>query len=219
MAEDNIIKTFDLQKYDLSIVIPVFNSEQLVLNTVLEIQKELSIYRFEIILINDGSSDNSWNVIKNIAIGSKNITSINLLKNYGQHTAVFCGLKHASGKYIVTMDDDLQNPPSEIHKLFNRIEEGYDLVFGKFPLKKHSFYRRIGSKIINYLNGVIFNKPKDITLSNFRIFTKSVSDRALSYKTNYPYIPGLLLLHSSEIGNVLTLHEERKIGKSNYTTK
>ena len=203
----------------ISIVIPVYNSEKIVektVNTILENTDCIINYDFEIILVNDCSPDNSWNIISNISRTKKNIKSINLLKNYGQHSAVFCGFKYCKGDYIITMDDDLQNPPSEIIKLVNKIEEGHDLVFAKFEEKKHSFTRRIGSKIIGYLNFKIFNKPKNITLTNFRIFTKDVLSRVLEYKTAYPYIPGLLLMFSSSIANVTTLHAKREIGNSNY---
>tara|TARA_B110001452_G_C15240481_1_gene429485 strand:+ start:2790 stop:3746 length:957 start_codon:yes stop_codon:yes gene_type:complete len=203
----------------ISIIIPVFNSENIVKNTV-----EQSIYElksqnlnFEIILINDGSKDNSWRTIKKLTQKYPEIISINLLKNYGQHTAIYCGIEQSKGNYLVTLDDDLQNPPKEIIKLINKITDGYDVVFGTFPEKKHSFLRKIGTLLINYLNKKIFNKPKSIKLTNFRIFTREVAERIKNYNTLYPYIPGLLLMFSSSIANVETLHEERKIGKSNYT--
>ena len=172
---------------------------------------------FEIILINDGSKDNSWRTIKKLTQKYPEIISINLLKNYGQHTAIYCGIEQSKGNYLVTLDDDLQNPPKEIIKLINKITDGYDVVFGTFPEKKHSFLRKIGTLLINYLNKKIFNKPKSIKLTNFRIFTREVAERIKNYNTLYPYIPGLLLMFSSSIANVETLHEERKIGKSNYT--
>lgn len=203
----------------ISIIIPVFNSENIVKNTVEQSIYELKSQKlnFEIILINDGSKDNSWRTIKKLTQKYPEIISINLLKNYGQHTAIYCGIEQSKGNYLVTLDDDLQNPPKEIIKLINKITDGYDVVFGTFPEKKHSFLRKIGTLLINYLNKKIFNKPKSIKLTNFRIFTREVAERIKNYNTLYPYIPGLLLMFSSSIANVETLHEERKIGKSNYT--
>ena len=208
-----------INKSKFSIIIPVFNSEKIVEQTVRETIIALESYKlnFEIILINDGSTDQSWKVIKKLANEFNNIKSINLLKNYGQHTAIFCGIQHTNGDYVITMDDDLQNPPLEIIKLIEKIDEGYDLVFAKFLEKKHSLFRKFGSAVIKILNEKIFDKPKEITLTNFRIFTKSVAERVSNYKTFYPYIPGLLLLFSSSIGNVDTDHHYRKIGKSNYS--
>lgn len=203
----------------ISILIPVYNSEKIVDKTVTILLAEFRKlpYHHEIILVNDGSPDNSWQVIQKIAQSTPTVKAINLLKNYGQHTAVFCGMGYATGDYLVTMDDDLQNPPSEIIKLIQKIEEGHDVVFGRFPQKKHAEYRKLGSKFVNYLNGKIFGKPKDLVLSNFRIFTKDVAKRVLGYKTNYPYIPGLLLMHANTFANVETEHHARSIGSSNYT--
>lgn len=202
-----------------SVIIPVYNSEKIVANTVEKTLKAFEEFdlRCEILLVNDSSKDNSWQVIEGLARKHREVRSFNLLKNYGQHTAVFCGIKRAKGDFLITMDDDLQNPPEEIIKLIHKIYEGYDLVFARFKTKKHSSYRKAGTKIINYLNAKIFNKPKDIVLTNFRIFTKDVAQRVGSYNTFYPYIPGLLLMFSSAIGNVETEHHSREIGKSNYS--
>jgi glycosyltransferase involved in cell wall biosynthesis len=208
-----------VRETDYSIIIPVYNSEDIVQETVERTVKFFEAYEFsfEIILINDGSKDNSWEKIKSIAEGNSQVIAINLLKNYGQHSAILCGIHHSKGKYLITLDDDLQNPPEEIINLIRKINEGYDLVFAKFKEKKHSAFRKKGSKLINYFNRKIFNKPKDIVLTNFRIFTRDVANRVLSYKTFYPYIPGLLLMFSSSIANVETEHQARKVGSSNYS--
>ncbi|MEM9003740.1 MAG: glycosyltransferase family 2 protein [Cyanobacteria bacterium P01_F01_bin.86] len=203
----------------LSIVVPVYRSEKFVTRTVQEIRKSLEELgrSYEIVLVDDGSPDNSWQVISELATTFEEVKSLRLVKNYGQHTAIICGIENSKGKYVVTMDDDLQNPPSEIGKLLGKIEEGYDLVFAKFREKKHAGYRKLGTKIIGLLNTKIFDKPKDISLTNFRIFTRSLADRITMYRVNEPYVPGLLLMHASRIGNVLTEHHERGEGKSNYS--
>lgn len=208
-----------MKKINYSVVIPVYNSEDIVTETVERTVQFFSTYNFsyEIILINDGSEDGSWEKIKYLAENSDNIIAINLLKNYGQHSAILCGIYHSKGDYLITLDDDLQNPPEEISRLINKIHEGHDLVFAKFKEKKHSAVRKKGSKLVNYFNTKIFNKPKDLTLSNFRIFTRAVANRVLNYKTAYPYIPGLLIMFSSSMANVETEHHARKIGKSNYS--
>lgn len=202
-----------------SILIPVYNSEDIVKDTVAQIAAEMTKnnLQFEIILVNDGSPDNSWEKLVELNQTYPQVRAINLLKNYGQHSAVMCAMANAKGDYMITMDDDLQNPPTELIKLIEKINEGYDLVFAKFHQKKHSTFRRFGTNIINYINGKIFNKPKDITLTNFRIFKRKVADRAVSYKTNHPYVPGLLLMHASKIANVYTEHHARQIGASNYS--
>ena len=163
-----------MKKVNYSVIIPVYNSEDIVRETVNRTIQFFSYnnYSFEIILINDGSYDGSWKIIKGLAKNNTNVVSINLLKNYGQHSAILCGIHHSKGNYIITLDDDLQNPPEEIIKLINKIHEGHDLVFAKFREKKHNSIRKKGSKLINYFNTKIFNKPKDLVLTNFRIFSR-----------------------------------------------
>lgn len=202
-----------------SVVIPVYKSEKIVGETIKQVLAffENAGLRGEVVLVNDGSPDDSWKVISKAAAESESVVAVDLLKNYGQHTAVFCGVQMSKGDFIITMDDDLQNPPEEIIKLIDRVHEGFDLVFGRFPSKKHAEYRKVGSRVVNYLNGKIFNKPKGIVLSNFRIFSRVVAERISGHQTFYPYIPGLLLMYSSSIGNVDTLHAERTVGGSNYT--
>lgn len=201
-----------------SIVIPVYKSEDIVGNTVSQtIEAMLNAgFNCEIILVNDGSPDNSWHVISSLAKDNPRVRAINFLHNYGQHTAVYCGIREAKGDFIITMDDDLQNPPSEIPKLIKKIDEGYDLVFAEFSQKMHGGLRKIGTRIIGYFNKEIFGKPKDLKLTNFRIFRRETAQRMLQYRTNYPYIPGLLLMHASRMANVVTEHHPRTVGKSNY---
>lgn len=202
-----------------SVIIPVYNSEKIVEKT---IQKTVDFFvtqglRYEIVLVNDNSSDQSWNVIKKAALNHRDVVAVNLLKNYGQHSAVYCGIKMSSGDFIITMDDDLQNPPEEIAHLIRKINEGYDAVFGKFRKKQHDGIRRAGSRFVGLLNDKIFDKPKDLILSNFRIFRRDVAERMLSHRTNFPYIPGLVLLYASRMANVAVDHHARSSGKSNYS--
>jgi len=208
---------FDI-KY--SVIIPVYNSRDLIGEVVTRVldffqNKEMSC---EVILINDGSQDNSWEIIREIATRCGNVRAINLLRNYGQHSAVYCGIKEARGEYLITMDDDMQNPPDEIEKLISKVDEGYDVVFAKFRKKRHGLIRSMGSKIIGYLNYKIFNKPRGLVLSNFRILKHDVAERLRNYRAFDPYIPGLLLMFSSQVANVETEHHPRKSGKSNYST-
>ncbi len=202
-----------------SVVIPVYNSGNIVSTTIEEvinffIKEKL---KFEIILVNDGSKDNSWEVISKISNTNSNIIAINLLKNYGQHNAIFCGLKYTNGDYIITMDDDMQNPPSEINHLINKALEGYDLVFGQYEQKQHSIFKKLTSKLYNYVVKKIFDVPDGITISNFKIFHKSVVNRITSYKTLYPYISGLGLMYASNICMVNVIHNKREVGSSTYT--
>ncbi len=202
-----------------SIVIPVYRSEQIIAKTIQRIMdvSENEGFAIELVLVNDGSPDNSWSILEQAAKRDQRIKSINLLKNYGQHTAVYCGIKESTGDFIITIDDDLQNPPEELHHLISKINEGYDLVFAEFNQKMHAGFRKLGTRIVGYLNNKIFGKPKDLKLTNFRIFTRATANRLIAYRTNYPYIPGLLLMSASKMANVQTEHHSREIGNSNYT--
>lgn len=201
-----------------SVVIPVFNSEKIVGET---IDRTVAFFRredlkFELILVNDGSSDGSWGVLQQKAHEYREVIAINLLRNYGQHVANICGFRQSQGDYVVTMDDDLQNPPEEIKKLIEKAAEGHDLVIGRFREKKHSLARRIGSRIVGLINRRIFHGQKDLVLTNFRIIHRDVIERACQYKTSYPYVPGLVLMFSTNRANVLVNHRERSVGSSNY---
>ena len=203
----------------VSVVIPVFNSEQTISDVTLGVRALLSNNNIdhEIILVDDGSKDNSWNVLKDLSSVDTNIITIKLLKNYGQHTANLCGFKFSSGDVIITMDDDLQNPPKEVLKLINKFKEGYDLVYGNFILKKHSLFRRLGSRLISSLNKKIFESTYDLPLSNFRAISRALIDRVIREASISPYIPGLILKHAESISSVSVEHKKRLIGKSNYT--
>lgn len=205
----------------ISVVIPVYNSEKIVGETVTRVSNYLSNINvsFEIILVNDGSSDNSWKIISELAKANNNIYAINLLKNYGQHVANLCGFHEATGEYIVTLDDDLQNPPEEIGKLLSKAQEGFDLVIGRFQTKKHSIIRRIGSQIVGYLNRSIFGVSDKLVLSNYRIIHRDVITRICQGDHVKPYIPGLLLKYSRQRTNVLVDHQPRQHGKSNYNLR
>lgn len=203
----------------LSIIIPVFNSEGSIKEVVERIVDvmESEQFSYEIVLIDDASKDTSWEKILELGKGNKNIIGFQLLKNSGQHSANLCGFRHSKNEIIITMDDDLQNPPEEIPKLVKLINDGKDLVFGEFASKKHNLFRSIGSKVINKFNKRIFNVQSDVTLSNFRAVDRTVIDLVCSENHLKPYIPGLLLKYSQNIGGVSVHHDKRKLGKSNYT--
>ena len=199
----------------ISIIIPVYNSNSLSKNVVEGLEKvfiDLK-YDYEIILVEDGSDDNSWNNIKLVAEKNSKIVAIKFLKNYGQHNAVICGFRFATGDYCITMDDDLQNPPEEIIKLIDHaIKNESDLVFGEYIKKHTSFIRNIGSKLVGYVVKKIFNTKKSLINSNFRLIRKDVVKRIIEYKVGEPYINGLALIYSKNPTNVLVKHLPRHDG-------
>ncbi|MBZ0294114.1 MAG: glycosyltransferase family 2 protein [Anaerolineae bacterium] len=205
-------------QYKYSVVIPVYNSQGIVGET---IDRTVAFFEnqqwdYELILVNDNSPDNSWTVVAEKARHNPQIKAINLLKNYGQHTAMYCGLRYMTGDYAITIDDDLQNPPEEIVHMVDKVLEGYDIVYGQFRRKEHAGYRRAGSRAVALINRRVFRQPKDLIVSNFRIIRRDVVERMVNYRTNYPYITGLSLMFSTNRANTLVEHQPRKVGRSNY---
>ena len=209
----------DPSSYRYSVVIPVYNSEQVVATT---IERVVETFRtagldLELICVNDGSPDDSWSVISEIAETVPEVLALDLMKNYGQHYANLAGLAEATGDYVITMDDDLQNPPEEALALIEAIVGGgHEVVFGRFEQKRAPGARRLGSVLIGRLNRRVFGQPADLVVSNFRILRRDVVDRIVASRTAYPYITGQALLLSNDRANVVVRHDERPVGKSNY---
>lgn len=202
-----------------SAVIPVYNSAAIVGTT---IDRTGAFFQqlgasYEIVAVNDGSRDGSWEIVCDRAAKDTRVVAVDLLHNYGQHTALLAGLQISTGDYVITLDDDMQNPPEEMIHLIRTAEAGHDAVFGRFRQKQHAAYRRMGSQVISLLNTAVFHKPKGLTLSNFRLVRRDVVDRICAYRTAYPYIPGLVLMFSASPANVYVEHRARAEGRSNYT--
>lgn len=202
-----------------SLVIPVYNSAGIVGTTVdrvVEVFTEAGLDH-EVILVNDGSRDGSWEVIAAKAAEHPQVIALDLLRNYGQHYANMAGLREASGDFLITLDDDMQNPPEEALKLIDAaLEHGHDVVFGKFERKQAAGYRRIGSWVIGELNKRIFKQPEDLVVSNFRILRRDVVDRILGARAAHPYLTGQALMFSRDPAHVLVRHQPRTVGKSTY---
>lgn len=204
----------------LSVVIPVYKGEKSIANLVEKLQDELHKYDFEIILVNDGSPDNSEQVCMDLTNRYKNLHFISLRKNFGEFNAVICGLRYVSGKYAVIIDDDFQNPPSEILKLLNKAqEENRDVVYSYYAEKKHHFFRNLGSWLVNRLTTWLINKPADLYLSSFKLISKEVIAEIIKYTGPYPYIDALIFRTTTNVGRIQVLHNDRMEGESNYTVK
>jgi len=202
-----------------SLVIPVYNSARIVgttIDRVVEVFTGAGL-RFELVLVNDGSPDDSWQVISDKARTTPHVVAINLLKNYGQHHANLAGFRATEGDWVITLDDDLQNPPEEALKLIEAAHAGgHDVVFGQFDTKQAAGYRRLGSKLISLINRRVFGQPIGLAVSNFRILRRDVVDRIVNDNA-YPYVTGQALLYSNHPGNVLVRHDARPVGSSNYS--
>lgn len=204
----------------ISVVIPVYNAASSIKRLVEEIEKELSALSYEIILVNDCSADNTDAICTEIARENKHVKFISLRKNFGEHNAVLCGLNYTTGDYIAIMDDDFQNPPSELHKLIKKISEGnYDVVYSSYSKKEHAYYRNLGSWFTNRMATYLLNKPKDLYLSSFKIMTKGLVKEIIKYQGPFPYIDGLIFRVTNSFGVQEVNHAKRADGKSNYNIK
>ena len=201
----------------LSICIPVYNGADTICPLMENLDSTFSKIEKEVVLVNDGSRDKSAEVCKDLCKKYDYVKFINLRRNFGEHNAVMCALNYCTGDYAVIIDDDLQNPPEEIFKLLNEIEKGYDVVYSKYHVKKHNWFRNFGSKINDVFATWLIGKPKNLYLCSFKIINRAMIDELKKYKGPFPYIDGLLLRATNNVSSVFVEHKARTQGKSNYT--
>ncbi|MBW1743803.1 MAG: glycosyltransferase family 2 protein [Deltaproteobacteria bacterium] len=205
-----------------SIVVPVYKSEKSLPELYERIDKTFEHIEgdYELILVEDGGGDGSWDVMKSIRQRSDKVKIVRLTRNFGQHNALMCGFSFASGKYVITMDDDLQNPPEEIPKLIDKINASdLDLVCGVPEKKQQSWIRNAGSSVFFWLLSRIFKLDRAFQMSNFRIARKHVVDHIVQIPTPNPSVGPLILNITEKIGSVTVDHEERLHGKTTYTPR
>lgn len=205
----------------VSIVIGLYNSEKTIKAVLDEIDGAFSAsdkYSYEVVLVDDYSPDNVYEIVKEIAEKNKKIKVLHLAKNSGQTNAVIEGYRYATGDFVVEMDDDLQMPAGEILRMLETLENGnYDVVFAKYPQQKESAFRRFGSRINNKMTEIMLGKPKEIRVNSFFVMRKFVKEKFLEYSNNYPYLYGIIFAITTNVANVEVEHRERTNGKSNYT--
>ncbi|WP_028974693.1 glycosyltransferase family 2 protein [Spirochaeta cellobiosiphila] len=201
----------------ISVCIPVYNGANTISSLVDTCFQTLEDYNIEIVLVNDCSKDNSDEVCTKIAQKYSTVKYICLRRNYSEHNAVMCALNHCEGDVAVIIDDDFQNPPSEIIKLVDKINLGFDVVYSKYHKKKHHFLRNWGSKLNDITSNWLLNKPKDLYLSSFKAISRDIINEIVKYKGPFPYIDGLILRVTNNITSVYVDHKSRAEGESNYT--
>ena len=176
-------------------------------------------HKLEIVLVNDCSKDNSEEIC--IALHQKYTEIVkfySLAKNVGEHNAVMAGLNQATGDFIVIMDDDFQNPISEVIKLVQYAKgHSFDVVYTYYDRKQHHFLRNLGSRFNDKVANVMLKKPKDLYLSSFKLISKFLVKEIIKYDLPFPYIDGLILRTTDNIGKIQVHHQERNVGKSGYT--
>jgi len=208
----------DDQTPHLSIVIPLYNAAA----TLSALHREIAALEVkgghELILVNDGSRDETEAIALKLTRESRLPTTfLSLSRNFGEHNAVLAGLRAVSGRYVVTMDDDLQNPPSEALKLMAVAEaEKRDVVFAIYDRKEHSWWRNAGSRLTNLIADFVVDKPRKLYLSSFRCMSRFVADEVAKSRTPYPYIDGLIFQVTQNAGTVRVHHAERAQGSSGY---
>ena len=202
-----------------SILIPAFNSEETIEPLVDEVSNVFQSENIEFVIVNDFSSDQTHE--KCLKIHKKypdRVIYIRLKKNYGEHNAVMAGLKFVKGKKIFIIDDDFQNSPTELKKLYDyTFQNDYDVVYTKYKKKEHNFLRNIGSKINDTFVNFILNKPSEIYLSSFKSIDINLVKEILNYQGPSPYIDGIIFNTTSKIGQVDVDHKPRYKGQSGYT--
>ena len=204
----------------VSFVIPCYRSAQMIGGVVEEIDRTMEGtdgYTYEIILVNDASPDDTFEAIRALCAGRKDICGVNLAKNFGQHAALMAGFRHARGDVVVFLDDDGQTPANEVGKLLAKLEEGYDVVYAKYAHKQHSMFRNFGSRINERMTRIMLGKPKELYLSSYFAMKKFVAQELIRYENPFPYVIGLVLRTTKKIANVEVTHREREIGTSGYT--
>ena len=203
----------------LSIVIPVYNGADTITELVDALAQQPFGMPLEIILVNDASKDDSQSVCERLLrTATVPITLVTHARNFGEHNAVMTGLRHATGDYIVTIDDDLQNPPAEILKLIDKLRtDDLDVVYGTFAVKQHAKWRNLGSKSANLIAEWMTEKPRGLYMSTFRCMSRFLVDQILNYSGPYPFIDGLIFQITDRIGSVAVMHLPNRTGRSNYT--
>ncbi len=205
----------------ISVIIPVYNGSRSIKELFNQLTKVLSglSSQYEIIFVDDFSHDNSWEIIKDIHNHYNNVKAFRLNKNYGQQSALLCGMKAASFDFVVTIDDDLQHNPEHIRLMAEEMNKGYDMVYCVFHQSYHSFYRKLGSKMTDQLFNFVLKKPKDIRVSSFRILKKDIVDEIIKQDKGYVYISASALRLTQKVKSIDVTHQIRKFGQSNYNFK
>jgi len=202
----------------LSFVIPLYYSAETIVPLVKAIETLEVEGGHEIVLVNDGSRDATAGLCRELIREARvPITLINHARNYGEHNAVLTGYRHARGAHIVNLDDDGQNPPAEALRLWRHgRDEGIDVVYGHYADKKHSPFRNFGSWFTNRMTDLVLDKPAGFYLSSFRCVSAFVAREVARHHGPYPYIDGLILQVTQNIGAIEVRHDERSAGQSGY---
>ena len=207
-----------------SVVVPVYNSE----HTLEELYRRLEkVFRevikedFELILVDDGAKDRSFEVMTELRNKDQRVRIIQMARNFGQHPALLCGFAHVRGDFVVTMDDDLQHQPEELPKMVKvmRERDDVDAIIASYEGRKHGFIRRLGTKFSVWATSRMLGKDPNLQITSYRLIRRFLVDAMVKTNTYLPQIGNLLVLTSNRIINVPVQHAARAYGKSGYSFK
>jgi undecaprenyl-phosphate 4-deoxy-4-formamido-L-arabinose transferase len=206
---------------ELSLVIPVYNGSRTIGPLVEQTAKIFGSTSFEIVLVNDGSEDDSERVCVKLAEKfPQNVTFVHLSRNFGEHSAVLAGFTQARGRYVAVLDDDSQNPPEEVVRMLDELKrKNYDVVYGHYIEKKHSWFRNLGSRFNDRIATLMLHKPKDLYLSSFKVMNRFLVNEIIKYRGPYPYTDGLIYRVTRNIGQIPVEHRVSQSGQSRYTLR
>ena len=206
---------------ELSLVIPVYNGSRTIGPLVEQTAKIFGATSFEIVLVNDGSADDSEAVCAQLAEKfPQSVTFVHLSRNFGEHSAVLAGFTQARGRYVAVLDDDGQNPPEEVIRMLDELKrKNYDVVYGHYIEKKHSWFRNLGSRFNDRIATLMLHKPKDLYLSSFKVMNRFLVNEIIKYRGPYPYTDGLIYRVTRNIGQIPVEHRVSQSGQSRYTLR
>ncbi|MBR6400969.1 MAG: glycosyltransferase family 2 protein [Firmicutes bacterium] len=208
------------KKEKLSFVIPCYRSEQTIESVAKEINDTVlsdGRYEYEMICVNDSSPDDTISVLNRMAEKDERITVVDLARNFGQHAAIMAGFNYVTGDIVVVMDDDGQTPPNEVFKIVDKLNEGYDMVSAKYPVKRESLFRRFGSWTSTVMGEILASKPKNVEINSYYAVRRFVVDEVIKYRNPYPNVQGLIFRVTRRITDTEINHRAREVGTSGYS--
>ena len=205
--------------HSISVVTPVYNGEPSIAELCRRLTEVLPkvATEYEIILVNDGSRDRSWKIISDLSSQFPAVRGLNLMRNYGQHNALLCGIRAAKYELIVTVDDDLQHPPEQIPRLLDQLEQGFDVVYGAPKEERHPFMRALASRITRVALGSAIGMDLAKNVSAFRVFRTQLREAFADYHTPFVSIDVLLTWATARFAAIPIPFQPRHSGSSNYT--
>ena len=204
----------------ISYVIPCYRSEHTLPEVVAEITAKMQTlpqYDYEVILVNDCSPDDTLGAIRRLVAADAHVQGVDLARNFGQHAALMAGFHQCSGDIVVCLDDDGQTPADEVDRLLQKLDEGCDVVYACYDNKQQAGWRNLGSWVNSKMTEIMLGKPPQLVVNSYFAARRFVVEEMLRYEHCYPYVIGLVLRTTKNIGNVPVHHRAREEGRSGYT--